>query len=302
MHRHKKPTDLKTSIKLKFQELSPAELTLLSNQLSLKKGVHKFVKIMHTNPQDASVDFLYEIKTKANPAPSALINIVDEQESMNVAPRVAADPSKPPQLVEVGAEELNKPDFCTQQACQTSGLLMQQPARSRSIDSHSDKYSSGSSISICRAKTSSKSASQKIPNCKAKAVSKQVNHKKKQVSAPPSPNVFKQLSATKDEHEPQTSGSKTILTAAFNEVPDAISSIKISDSGAKRINCEMDAVEEHEQMPDSDILAKVRRTVELLSELHHVSPSIVVDLWIDLKHLDQVKIHLAQTSSSVIIN
>lgn len=63
--------------------------------------------------------------------------------------------------------------------------------------------------------------------------------------------------------------------------PDVSSTVKVDPASVTSIQ------------PNPVVLEKVKRTVELLSELHGMSPTTIMNKWLELGSLDSLKIELA---------
>ena len=143
---------------------------------------------------------------------------------------------------------------------------------------------------------------------KAKAVEKQVKQKEQKArveeQARSKANIFENSpSQTSFEKNQFNTAEKSKDTACFNDAnpqEDFNSPIKINPDWSFRGVSFVDDLnrEVPEEQPDPEVLTKVSKVVELLSELHAVEKLAVVRLWLDLKDLDKVKIHLANTCKS----
>lgn len=308
-----KPVDLKTEVRIGFQELTQSELTLLTKTYNLKRDSHKFVKMMVTSPNTSTVNFMYQIKKKTPPTD---LGLVGGNPSGNAAARSRSgsntgtpkrlaqnpDQSQKPVLEITVEDESSRPVVVGYSPNLTSN-------KSATVSKPQPPLSGKSSATSNKSKAKDVVASPKANKAvaKAKVVAKQVKAKE---TTEPTANPFETLNvfkAAQDETSQLSKSNTSLVSAGFNDVGDLLHvqhHVRLSDSTVKNFSFGNDlnqSVAANILEPvDPGVLSRVRRTVELLSELHNSRPADVVKMWLELKNLDRVKLHLAQQGVSYV--
>lgn len=293
--------DLKTVVKLGFQELTPAELSMLTKDYGLKKDTHKFVKVIHKHPVTNAVEFRYYIKEKDHNEHDPAIEV---EEPANATPNRSSN-----QVTKDSSKDGKSSVF----DIESNREIRVDRQDNKKKDTFSGKYSTMSRSIVQPSPSPAKPPSNPNPvqltaANKAKAVEKQVKQKEQKArveeQARSKANVFENSpSQTSFEKNQFNTAEKSKDTACFNDAnsqEDFNSPIKINPDWSFRGVSFVDDLnrEVPEEQPDPEVLTKVSKVVELLSELHAVEKLAVVRLWLDLKDLDKVKIHLANTCKS----
>lgn len=293
VNKQTKAIDLRTEIRVKFDELTPDDLALLSKMYDLKKDSHKFLKIIKTNSVTQAVEYFYQIKQKDAFSTQPVLGIEEIRKASAKRPG-GKQGDQSPKREGMAVFDVDK-DF----EVETNN-------RAVSSGKSSVKSKDHNRTNLKKSPYSQASPKDKLTH-KSKTVARQIKQKESanRISSQshPAPNVFKSINTSQivDEISLVNSTNKANETAGFFEVPDESENstpIKTTSNWHLRnisfgdnLNCE-------EDMPDPAVLAKVKRAVELLAELHQVDQLFVVRAWLERKDFDQVKIHLANSCTS----
>ena len=273
------PVELTTAVRISCQELTPQETQSLAKQLNLNRHSHKFTKIIKRNPANNSIQYLYEILEKHK----------------DVSPRNSAK------------EKSGKNEAVTLTELDKNSLMATIHTRSKENIRKSRSPSVQSCSSLATKDRKTIEPYNILRKQKTKIVSKQIKEKQKKTQDHSNLNIFKTNSLSGHE-DPQSQisnlNSEQKESANFTFYDDnqnAAFITKMSESSTKPFLHDVKAEYPPQQNihVDPETLAKVSRTVDLLSELHGIPPLEIIKTWLRIKNIDQVKIELAINNQTV---